>query len=126
MAEDNDIWIFDPSQLEDKCVVVRSKTAYIYCYPVVPEVLVTGAKVITRTGKTVKKVQRLQDGYEGFVDGEECHWDLAGRFSGPYKNDPLDIFIPERFFRKDWQAHIKMGNAEWTLKFGRTHPTKKM
>lgn len=123
---DDSVWIVNPDEYEDKCIAIRSKTAYIFCYPIVPEVLATGCKVMTRTGQTVKKVQQVQDGYVGILDGEELHWDRAGRYSGPYKDDQRDLFISERFFRKDWQANIKMSNAEYVVRFGRLHPTVKI
>ena len=125
-----DIWIVDPSQFEDQCECIRSRTAYIYTYPFVVEVWKTGAKVITRTGRTVKNVQVNGKGANaiitGELDGERLTWDAAGRYEGPYKDSPLDMRICERYFYKDWKTHFGMSNAEWAVRYGRPHPTVKI
>ena len=126
MENNSDIWIVNPDEYEDSCIVIRSKTAYVYCYPINKEVLASGAKVVTRDGKTVKRVQLDSTGYTGILDGEEVMWDSAGRYIGPYKDSPNDLYICERYFRKDWQEHIQMGNAEWAFRYGRLHPGVKM
>lgn len=123
---DDDIWIVNPDKYEDRCIAVRSKTAYIYCYPLNYDILATGAKVITRDGRTVKKVVLEPSGYTGLLEGKEEHWDIAGRYIDAYRDSPNDLYIPERFFRKDWQTTIRMSNAEYAIRYGRRHPKAKI
>lgn len=126
----DDIWIVDPSEYESQCECIRSKTAYIYTYPFVAEVAKTGAKVITRTGRTVKNIRINGKGANavitGELDGEKLVWDAAGRHDGPYKDSPLDLRISERYFYKDWKTHFGMSNAEFAVRYGRPHPTVKI
>lgn len=130
--EDNrkDMLIADTDELEDRCIAVKSKTAYIYCYPICPEVLKAGCKVITRSGRVVKKVAHGNscgvNVYVGILDGQEMRWDEAGRFIGPYEDSPNDLYVPNRYWYKDWRNYIKLSNAEWELRFGRPHPTVKL
>ena len=130
MDEYKSLWIVDPSEYEDLCVCVKSKTAYIYAYPFVKDVWKSGAKVITRSGKTVKKVcigsSNGEDVIVGILDGQELKWDAAGRFKGPYIEDENDLMICERYWYKDWRNYIKLSNADWELRFGRPHPTVKL
>lgn len=125
-----DIWIVDPSQFEDKCVCIRSKTAYVYMYPFCAEVAKTGAKTVTRTGRTVKNVQVNGKGANavvtGELDGERLTWDAAGRYKGPYVDDDRDLYHYERYFYKDWKTHFGMSNAEFAVRYGRPHPTVKI
>ena len=130
--EDNrkDMLIADTDELEDRCIAVKSKTAYIFCYPICPEVLKAGCKVITRDGRVVKKVAHGNscgvNVYVGILDGQEMRWDEAGRFIGPYEDSPNDLYVSERYWYKDWRNNIKLSNAEWELRFGRPHPTVKL
>lgn len=118
------------ADLEMLCIAQKSRTAVIYLYPFVKEVWKHGAKVVTRDGRTVKRVQCGSQGGNdvvvGILDGEELRWDGAGRFKSPYENDPRDLFITERYFRRDWKSWIKLSNAEWAIKFGRPHPYAKL
>lgn len=119
--------IVDLDSLEPLCIAMRSRTAIIFCYPICKEVLKTGCKVLSRDGRVVKKVRTGtsagQDVYVGILDGEELKWDSAGRYAGPYKDTPNDLFVPERYFYQDWKTNIGMSNSEWAVKFGRPHPT---
>ena len=130
--EDNrkDLLIVDTEELEDRCIVLRSRTAYVYCYPFCKEVWKTGAKIVTRSGQTVKKVQiGSSNGEEvivGILGGQELKWDAAGRYKSPYIDDENDLMIYERYFYKDWKSHIKLSHADWELRFGRPHPTVKI
>jgi hypothetical protein len=130
--EDNrkDMLIADTDELEDRCIAVKSKTAYIFCYPICPEVLKAGCKVITREGRVVKKVAHGNscgvNVYVGILDGQEMRWDEAGRFIGPYEDSPNDLYVSERYWYKDWRNYIKLSNADWELRFGRPHPTVKI
>jgi hypothetical protein len=123
-------WLIDIDEYEDKCICMRSKTAYVYLYPFVPEAYQVGMKVMTRDGRLVKKVRVGGEGPKaivvGILDGEELRWDAAGRFEGPYKNSPNDLFIQERYLQKDWRLHMSMSNAEWAIRFGIPHPTVKI
>lgn len=123
---DKDIWIKNPEEYEDKCIAIRSKTIYIFCYPIVSEVLGKDCKVVCRDGRTVKKVKQTYDGYSGIVDGVEYHWDTAGRYVNPYIDSPLDLFVPERYFRKKRREEVMMSNTEYTIRYGRPHPTVKI
>lgn len=127
---DKEQWIVDPSQYEDQCECVRAHTAYVYTYPFNAAVAKTGAKVITREGKVVKKIRMGGvDGIDvvvGIVDGKELKWDAAGHFEGPYKESPYDLRIYERYFYKNWKEDIGMSHAEWTIRYGRPHPGVKM
>lgn len=126
----DDKWIVDPSEYEDMCECVKSRTAYIYTYPFIKDVWKSGAKIMTRSGQTVKKVHMGSSNGEevivGILDGQELKWDAGGRFESPYKDSPLDLRISERYFYKDWKSHIKLSHADWELRFGRPHPTVKI
>jgi hypothetical protein len=130
--EDNrkDLLIADTDELEDRCIAVKSKTSYIYCYPICPEVLKAGCKVITRDGRVVKKVAYGNscgvNVYVGILDGQEMRWDEAGRFVGPYEDSPNDLYVAHRYWFKDWRNHIKLSHAEWNLRFETKHPTVKL
>lgn len=122
----NDRLIADPYEREDQCVALRSRTCFMFCYPIHPDVLKAGGKVLTRDGRVVKKVNYgTSEGaaaYIGLLDDQWLTWDGAGRAEGPYKDSPLDLFVPERYWYRDWRKHISMSYAEWELKFGRRHP----
>lgn len=119
---EQDVWIVNPDMYEEQCECIRAHTAYVYTYPFVREVWQTGCKVVDRRGRTIRKIQEVHDGFVGILDGEEMHWDVAGRYVGPYTDSPNDMRIPERFFRKNWQIDMQMSNAEWTMRYGRQHP----
>lgn len=123
-------WLIDLDEYEDKCICMRSKTAYIYLYPFVPEVYEVGMKVMTRDGRLVKKVRVGGSGPKtvvvGILDGEELRWDAAGRFEGPYKNSPNDLFLHEKYYLKNWRQLMGMSNAEFAVRYGRPHPSVKI
>lgn len=123
-------WLIDLEEYEDKCICMRSKTAYIFCYPFMPDVWQSGMKVLTRDGRVVKKVrvggEAGRQTVIGILDGEELRWDAAGRFEGPYKDSPNDLFLQDRYLMKDWRQNMAMSNAEWALRFGRPHPKVKI
>lgn len=120
----------DLEELEPYCECMKSRTAYIYTYPFVEQVAKNGAKIMTRDGRVVKKVRMGSANGDyavvGVLDGEELKWDVAGRFSGPYMDSPLDLRISERYFFKDWKSTMKMSNAEWYATHDRRHPTVKI
>lgn len=118
--------IVDTEPLEEVCIVIRTRTAYCYAYPFNQTVWESGAKVVTRDGRTVKKVRVEGEGIHGLLDGEEREWDNAGRSEGPYRDTPEDLYILERYFYKDWPQDLRMSNAEWTLRYGRRHPFAKI
>lgn len=114
---------------EERCVAIRIRSCVVYCYPVCREVLEHGPKVLTRSGKTVKRVQYAdgKNGEEiitGLLDDERLFWDRNGWFNGEEENE-LSLVIPERYFMRDWKTYIKLSNGDWVLKFGRPHPNVK-
>ena len=125
-----DNMIVDLDALEPCCIAQHSRTAIIYLYPYMWEVVRLGAKVLTRDGRLVKRVHPAkhdgQDVVVGILEGKSLVWDHAGRFNGPYADHPNDLYVPERYFFKDFKSHMKMSYAEWTAKFGRPHPTVKL
>lgn len=120
----------DLDELESKCIAMRSRTSIIYCYPFQHIAVKLGAKIVTRDGRTVKKVRvGTSNGVQavvGIIDGEELKWDAAGRFNGPYIDDEKDLYVPERYFFKDCKSTIKMSNAEWYSTHDRRHPKVKI
>lgn len=120
-------YIYDPSDMEDRCIAMRAHNTFVYFYPYRSEVAKTGAKCVTRDGRTVRGVKiGTKGGFEvviGKVDGEEHEWDIAGRHDGPYKDSPLDIFIAHRYFFKDWQLESSMSHVVWNAKHHFDHPT---
>lgn len=129
MNEKND-YIVPIDDYEDQCECIRVHTAYVYTYPFVAEVAKTGAKIVTRDGRVVKKIRmggiNGVDVVVGILDGEELRWDAGGRFEGPYKKSQNDLRIFERYFYKNWKEFMNMSYAEWTIRFGRPHPTVKI
>lgn len=114
---------------EEKCVAIRVRSCILFCYPISKAVLEHGPKVLTHSGKVVKRVQYAdgKNGEEvvtGLLDDERLFWDKNGWFKGEEENE-LSLVIPERYFQKDWKNYIKLSNGDWTLKFGRPHPTVK-
>lgn len=116
----------DLDALESKCIAMRSRSAIIYCYPFNDIAVKIGAKILTRDGRVVKKVRTgTSNGVQvvvGILDGEELKWDAAGRFNGPYIDDVKDLFVPERYFFKDWKSTMKMSYSEWYATHERRHP----
>ena len=123
-------WTVNLDEYEDRCICMRSKTAYIYLYPLQTDSYEAGMKVMTRDGRVVKNVRvggiRGQKVVIGVLDGKELRWDSAGRFESPYRDSPNDLYVPERFFRKGWRQDMAMSNAEWTVRYGRPHPRVKI
>lgn len=124
---DKSLYTVDPTLYEDFCIAIPNRSAYLFCYPYVREVWITGAKVVTRSGRTARSITEEAGGrLLGYVDGVQHEWDLAGRAVSPYKDSPLDLYIPEKYFRKDWPDLIKMSNADYQLKYGIEHPKAKI
>lgn len=114
---------------EEKCVAIKVRSCILFCYPISKAVLEHGPKVLTRSGKVVKRVQYAEnkEGEEvitGLLDGERLFWDANGWFNGD-ENDDLTLCIPERYFDTKWKERIKLSNSDWALKFGRPHPNVK-
>lgn len=112
-------------EMEEKCLALKGKGVTLYIYPFNAEVASTGAKVLTRDGRTVKRIRvaagRNGDIVTGILDGETLQWDIHGRFSSPYLNDSRDLYIPERYFDPDWKQLIRTSNAEWAINYQRPH-----
>lgn len=116
----------DLEPYEGLVVAARARGTVVYLYPFVPEAFRCGMRVLTRDGRVVKRVRVGGSGPHavvvGILDGEELRWDRAGRFSGPYRDDPRDLFVPERYMYTDWKETISMSNGEWAARFGKAHP----
>lgn len=114
--------------MEDLCIAIKVKKNIIYAYPFDYDVAATGAKVITRKGKTVHGIQKVEKDGDSFITGifndTRLKWDIAGRFRSPYANDYRDLYIHERYFDPDWKSKMKMTNTEWQKQFGRKHEAK--
>lgn len=88
------------------------------CYPFDAEVASRGAKVVTRTGRTVIGVKvdtatQSERVVTGLLDGKRQWWDMAGRFLSPYEDSENDLYIPDRYFSDGWQDVRYMSYAEW-------------
>ena len=127
---DNLEYIVDTTELEPLCIAMRKKSTIIFLYPYQDAVAKTGAKVVTRDGRVVRKVRKSLNGGKviitGLLDGEFLTWDSAGRFIGPYEDSEKDLYIPERFFVKGWKNEITLSNSDWALKYDIKHPDVKV
>lgn len=112
--------------IEDLCICIRIKKNFIYAYPFDADVALSGAKVVTRKGKTVHSVQIVDNNGNPFVTGlyagTRHKWDIVGRKKSVYIDDYMDLYIPERYFDPQWKDKIKLTNEEWQKQFGRPHP----
>ena len=120
-------YIVNLDELEDRCIALRVHSVVLYCYPWCEAVGKLNPKVITRIGKVVKHVQpATRDGVRiltGELDGERLTWDINGRFTDDKTEHENDLFVPERYWMKNWKSAIKLSNGEWYLKYGKVHPS---
>lgn len=128
-------YISDLDEMEDKCIAIKIHSCLIFCYPICEKVLEYHPKVLTRSGKVVKKVQMAMRGsddlaekekvFTGLLDDERLVWDENGRYNGEDNND-LNLVVPERYWDKDWRSKIKLSNAQWCLKYQKPHKGVKL
>jgi hypothetical protein len=128
-------YIANLDEMEDQCIAIRIHSVIIYCYPICEKVLEYHPKVLTRSGKVVKKVQMAMRGCDdlvekekvitGLLDDERLVWDEQGRYNGEDDNE-LNLYVPEKYWDKDWKSKIKLSNSAWALKYQRRHPTAKV
>lgn len=115
---------------EDKVIARFGRNSVMYLYPFIIDAYRSGMRVQTRDGRVVKKIQiGGSNGSEvivGMLDGIEERWDAAGRYIGPYNDDPKDLYIHERYMYTDWRQNMSMSNAEWAVRFGKPHPKVKL
>lgn len=121
-------YIVEPD--EERCIALKIKSTIVYCYPICEAVLEHYPKVMTRLGKVVKKVQMaVRDSGKkvitGLLDEERLVWDEEGRYNGDEDSD-LNLYVPERYWDRDWKSKIKLSNGAWCLKYQRSHPYAKM
>lgn len=119
-------YLADMDKIEPHCIAMRIRSTIIFAYPFTKEVAETGAKIVTRDGRTVKNVKPFKQGDANLVigelDGERITWDENGRYSMDGSDSDNDLYIFERYFMKDWKSHIKMSHGEFALRFQRPHP----
>ena len=118
-------YIVDLDKMEDQCVAIRIHSCIVYCYPICEKVLEYHPKVLTRSGKVVKKVQMAvrESGEKvitGLLDDERLVWDEKGRYNGEGDND-INLVVPERYWDSQWRSKIKLSNAQWCLKYQKHH-----
>lgn len=118
-------YIVDLDALEPKCIAIRIHSTIVYCYPYMQEVADHNPKILTRSGKVVKKVQpAIKDGVQlvtGILDDQRLVWDANGWFDGDEENE-LSLVIPERYWDMQWKQRIKISNGDWAVKYQRRHP----
>lgn len=121
-------YLADMDEIEPECIAIRIKGKILYAYPFDKDVADTGAKVITRDGRVVKKVRVTTDNnaVTGVLGEEVLTWDRAGRINGAYINDERDLYIPERYFMRRWKDFMKLSNSEWAATYQLRHDSVKI
>lgn len=112
--------------MEDRCIGIKKHGTVIYAYPFDDKYFHFGCKVITRGGKTVRKLKKQtienKDCYVGMIGDDRMMWDCAGRYDGAYADSEHDLYIPERYWYTNWRDLLKMNNEDWNRVYGIDHP----
>lgn len=113
---------------ERQCIAIRKSHTILYLYPFDMEVAENGARVMTRDGRTVRKVRVSYDEKRdchvvtGILNDAVVTWDKAGRYRSPYLNHDNDLYIAERYFDPDWEDKIHLSHRKWNELYQRHHP----
>jgi len=111
-----------PDEMESLAIVRRKHGVVIYLYPFDYEVAKTGAKVMTKDGKVLRRMKCATEKgahiVTGEIDGQAVVFDENGHNASMPESD---LYIPERYFDPDWKQKKEMTNAEWASQFQRDH-----